>query len=479
MEKIRVLLIDDDEDDYIITKEVFGRISDGDKYELTWVDTFEQGITAIVKRQYDIYLVDYRLGKETGITVLSEAQAYGITEPIIILTGKGDHRIDQEAMHKGAADYLVKDQIEPDTLDRSLRYALKQRENLKALSESELKFRVLFDKAKEPILISDYTGKIHDINKAGLDLFGVHQSDVEKLNDRSFFVHAEDRNLFIEELEKKGAVSDFECEMVSSLGQVHSCSLSSSVQIDTRNMIEIYHTIIHDLTYRKGQETISINKGKVAVSEHIAKGMAEQIRDPLSAINLALYELSTDESLAYNENIQANLELIKSNLDQINQLTKNFLTSTEFDVPKLSSTNINTVIDEALTEVSDLIMGQRIELQNFLLPNDCFLNIDAQQIKKAVVNLLESAIDNMDSYPKILSLSSINESGKFILLIEDNGLTLPNHEIERLFEPFANIRGDASNLGLAEAERIVLTHGGQLSYKPQHHGNMMVMELPI
>src|SRR6218665_671810 len=187
MNKIKVLLIDDDEDDYIITKDIFNRISQADRYELTWIDTFEKGINAVLKRQYDIYLVDYRLGKNTGVDLVNEAVLSGIKEPIIILTGKGDYKIDEEAMNVGAADYLVKDKIEPDTLDRSIRYALKHSETLKALKESENKFKIIFDKAKEPILISDYTGKIHDINKAGLDFFGYHIKELLAANDRILF----------------------------------------------------------------------------------------------------------------------------------------------------------------------------------------------------------------------------------------------------------------------------------------------------
>ena len=168
MNKVKVLLIDDDEDDYIITKDIFSHGNIANKYELSWIDNFDKGINSVLKRQHDVYLVDYRLGKYTGVDLVNEAVLSGIREPIIILTGKGDYQIDEEAMNVGAADYLIKDRIEPDTLDRSIRYALKQSETLKALKESENKFKIIFDKAKEPILISDYPGKIHDINKAGL-----------------------------------------------------------------------------------------------------------------------------------------------------------------------------------------------------------------------------------------------------------------------------------------------------------------------
>ncbi|MDQ8006504.1 MAG: response regulator [Pedobacter sp.] len=479
MSKIKVLLIDDDEDDYIITKDVFNRINGAERYELTWIDTFEKGINAVLKHQFDIYLVDYRLGKHTGVDLVNEAVLSGIKEPIIILTGKGDYKIDEEAMNVGAADYLIKDKIEPDTLDRSIRYALKQSETLKALKESENKFKIIFDKAKEPILISDYTGKIHDINKAGLQFFGYHIKEMLELNDRSLFYTQEDRENFIQELETKGAVSDFECQMVSNKGQVYFCSLSSFLQIDPQNMVEVYHTIIHDLTHRKHQETKFIHESKFSISEHIAKGFAEEIRNPLSTINLVLYDLTTDESLAYNETLQSNLETIKNNIDDINQLTRNFIESTENKPISTQKNGINQVIEEALAEINDLILGHRIVLEKHLLPSEVYLSIDKKQIKKALVNILKNAVEGMETYPKVLNISSINDSGFYSILIEDNGKGI-NQDLEhQIFEPFFTTKKDAEGLGLTEAERTLLAHNGNIVFKPQENGSLFVVKLPI
>ena len=479
MNKVKVLLIDDDEDDYIITKDIFSRISHADKYELSWIDTFDKGINAVLKHQYDIYLVDYRLGKHTGVDLVNEAVLSGIKEPIIILTGKGDYKIDEEAMNVGAADYLVKDKLDPDTLDRTLRYALKQSETLKALKESENKFKIIFDKAKEPILISDYTGKIHDINKAGLDFFGYHIKEILVTNDRSLFYTQEDRENFIQELETKGAVSDFECQMISSKGQVYFCSLSSFLQIDLQNMVEVYHTIIHDLTHRKHQETKSIHESKFSISEHIAKGFAEEIRNPLSTINLVLHELTTDEGLAYNESLQSNLEIIRSNFDSINQLTRNFITSTENKPIVTQKTSINQILEEAFAEINDLILGHRIVLEKHILPTDLRLSVDKKQIKKALVNILNNAVESMEAYPKVLNISTINDSGFYSILIEDNGKGIDGKLEHQIFEPFFTTKKDAEGLGLTEAERSILAHKGNIYFKPQENGSLFVVQLPI
>lgn len=87
MKDIKVLLIDDDNDDYILTKDVFTQLPS--KYSLSWVNSFEKGLSAIRNKEFDVYLLDYQLGNGNGLQLLAEAINSGCREPIIMLTGKG------------------------------------------------------------------------------------------------------------------------------------------------------------------------------------------------------------------------------------------------------------------------------------------------------------------------------------------------------------------------------------------------------
>jgi PAS domain S-box-containing protein len=125
-EKIKVLLIEDDEDDYILTKELFSEIRDR-RFDLQWVTTFDQGLEIVVRNEHDVCLVDYRLGAHNGIELLHAAAVRGCQAPIILLTGQGEREVDMQAMQAGAADYLVKGRLDPVLLERSIRYALERR----------------------------------------------------------------------------------------------------------------------------------------------------------------------------------------------------------------------------------------------------------------------------------------------------------------------------------------------------------------
>ncbi|MBI1814840.1 MAG: response regulator [Deltaproteobacteria bacterium] len=124
---VRVLLIEDDQDDYILTRDLLNEI-DGERFDIEWVPDYEGAHAALVRQEHDVYLLDYRLGDHSGIEFLREAEALGCQAPVIVLTGQGSRDVDLEAMQAGAAYYLAKARIDAPLLERTIRYALQLRQ---------------------------------------------------------------------------------------------------------------------------------------------------------------------------------------------------------------------------------------------------------------------------------------------------------------------------------------------------------------
>jgi signal transduction histidine kinase len=123
---VRVLLIDDDRDDFLLTRDLFGEMPAG-RYHLDWVADYDSGLAAIRAGKHDVYLLDFRLGEKTGLDLLAEARRRDAAGPVILLTGQSIGEVDLAAMHHGAADFLEKGRLDAIILDRSIRYALQQR----------------------------------------------------------------------------------------------------------------------------------------------------------------------------------------------------------------------------------------------------------------------------------------------------------------------------------------------------------------
>ena len=139
MQEIRVLLIDDDEDDHVLTRDLLAEIG-GQRFRLDWVARYDDALEAIERRVHDVYLLDYHLGEHTGLELLRQALENGCRTPIILLTGLGDREVDLEAMKAGAADYLSKGSLDAPRLERSIRYALERARTLEALRVSEERY---------------------------------------------------------------------------------------------------------------------------------------------------------------------------------------------------------------------------------------------------------------------------------------------------------------------------------------------------
>jgi len=122
----RVLLVDDDKDDYLITNSMLNQAK-GRKVALEWAPTFEAGQRLLETGHYTAVLVDYDLGLRTGIELIRENVARGNPAPLILYTGRGGYEVDLEAMQAGATLYLSKTEATPYLLERSLRYAIERK----------------------------------------------------------------------------------------------------------------------------------------------------------------------------------------------------------------------------------------------------------------------------------------------------------------------------------------------------------------
>ncbi|CAA9456106.1 MAG: diguanylate cyclase/phosphodiesterase (GGDEF & EAL domains) with PAS/PAC sensor(s) [uncultured Rubrobacteraceae bacterium] len=200
---LKVLLVEDDEDDYVIIRDL---LSEMERLELEWVTDYDDALKAIQREEHDVCLLDYRLGERSGLELLREASKRGYKAPIIFLTGQGDREVDLEAMQAGAADYLIKGQIDAPLLERSIRYAFTR--TLRILGESEKRFRSLVQNASDITTVLDADGTIRYESPSIERLLGYRSEDLVGQNAFDY-VHPDDlervRSIFGEATKRSGA----------------------------------------------------------------------------------------------------------------------------------------------------------------------------------------------------------------------------------------------------------------------------------
>ena len=126
MEKpaLNILVVEDDKVDFTIVSRLLDNIQEW--YPVVdWAQTYEEGLDLIKQDVHDMYLVDYLLGAQTGLDLITHARERGIEKPIIVLTGVHDEKVEQRMTAVGASDYIEKSELTANNLERSIRYALR------------------------------------------------------------------------------------------------------------------------------------------------------------------------------------------------------------------------------------------------------------------------------------------------------------------------------------------------------------------
>jgi diguanylate cyclase (GGDEF)-like protein/PAS domain S-box-containing protein len=211
---VRILLVEDDEDDYVLTRDLLAD-SKRTSFALDWVSSFDEACPAIARGAHDLYLIDYRLGEHDGIEVLRCARAAGVTAPLILLTGQGDGDVDLAAMREGAADYLVKGQIDAPLLERSIRYALEQNRTLRALQESEERYALSARGANDGLWVWDLRSNDVYFSPRWKSMLGYGEEEIGHSPDEWFSrVHPDDEPLVRRalDLHLQGHTPHFESE---------------------------------------------------------------------------------------------------------------------------------------------------------------------------------------------------------------------------------------------------------------------------
>jgi signal transduction histidine kinase len=145
---IKILLVDDDEDEYVIIRDLLAEI-EWENFDLHWASTYEAAQEVAKSDNYHVFLVDYRLGERDGLEFMHWLRQGDYSAPVILLTAYGDHDLDMKAMRDGVDDYLEKNQLTALVLERSIRYSLERERHLALLKSSEKQLRFLSAKLIE------------------------------------------------------------------------------------------------------------------------------------------------------------------------------------------------------------------------------------------------------------------------------------------------------------------------------------------
>lgn len=459
-QQIKVLLIEDDEDDVLLAKEYLSD-SENFKFELEWIAETDKAREKMMENAHDVILVDYRLGSETGLDLIRYAQEKGVLTPCILLTGQGDLKVDIDASRYGAADYLVKTDLDASMLERSIRYALTQSKVIRELDEKEKKYRSLFERSIDPIFLANIDFRILDVNQSFLSFFGYSSEEPIDLNLSKIFADENDYEFLRTELNEYDQVKDFEVVLVNMRGEKKICMINCVFIPDQTSDFCCYQGIIYDLTLRKKAEKDMLVAERLSMTGKLARTIAHEVRNPLTNLNLALEHLR-DEMPKDNEAVLLYSEIIERNAKRIDTLITEMLNSSKPKDLNLELADVSDILNETITLATDSLNLNQIRLQKNCVENLPRILVDREKLKIAFLNIIVNAIEAMERGKGELLVDVKRTDNTIVVTISDNGKGIPAEDLEKLFDPFFTEKQGGMGLGLTSTKNIISSHNATI-----------------
>jgi PAS domain S-box-containing protein len=457
-----ILIVEDDEDDFLIIKESISDIP-GKQFNIDWCYTFEEALENISNCRYDLYFVDYLLGAKTGLELLREAIDKGCEDPIVMLTGIGNRDIDIEAMKVGAVDYLVKSDINTEKLERCIRYALERSTYLRALRANERKFHSIFERSKDAVFLADEKLVFRDVNVATCELFKYNKEELLRISLTGLFARRDTADLIEEKLKSAGEVEDLEVELLTRKKEKRNCILSISRETNSSGGTYI-QGIIHDITTLKRIERATFQIEKLRSTAMLLRTLAHEVRNPLTNINLSVEQLKPD---IHGDDATIYLDIIARNCGRIDALISELLDLSRPAEISLQRVSLQSIMDRTVAAAADRISLKGIGLEQAYPSEPTHIMADSEKLKIAFLNIIINAIEAVPRDSGKISISIRDEAPNYKLLITDNGGGIPEENLSRIFEPYFTSKTNGFGLGLAATWNILQSHHAGIEVNSQ------------
>ena len=256
---------------------------------------------------------------------------------------------------------------------------------------------------------------------------------------------------------------------------IHNAFMYQELKTFSHQMEEKIQKTTADLSKTEAQ---LIRSEKLAALGQLAAGIAHEIRNPLTSINILIHSLA--ENVPSGIPHKEDLKVIEEEIHRINEILDRFLRFAKPAHPLLVKAEVVSIVEETLQLIRPQIEKQGIVIQKEFQPLPPIL-MDREQIKQVILNLLINAVQAMLKGGHLSLKGHIPESDRWIKLsIQDSGIGIPTEDINKLFDPFFSTKEGGVGLGLSIAHRIIDQHRGKIEVESAPgKGTLFTVWLPI
>ncbi|MFQ5779700.1 MAG: ATP-binding protein [Nitrospiria bacterium] len=245
---------------------------------------------------------------------------------------------------------------------------------------------------------------------------------------------------------------------------------------EMRALTVLANQLTSALVNLRAQEEIR-EKEKLAAVGELAAGLAHEIRNPLGSIKGAAQYLKPDRPVKESQEF---LEIIQDEVNRLNLVVSEFLDYARPFKKDLTRTSLSDLIQKVLSGLKAAGTPPTIKIESLLKEDLPKIEIDPDQIRQVLLNLVCNAMDAMPQGGKLRISARLISEGEIEIRLSDTGVGIPPQNIMKLFQPFFTTKEKGTGLGLAISYRIVQGHGGSITAKSTlGSGSEFIIKLPL
>ena len=425
-----------------------------------------------VKQTYMLTLLLITLVMIFAATWFGLALAKGITVPIQRLA-EGTHEVAQ-----GNLDYRIETSGD-DEIGTLVASFNQMTEDLKH-THSELEQRrqymeTLLANITAGVISVDRSGRVTIVNKAAEQTLGIEASEVLHRHYEEGLRTPELQPLLDVIEQVQGGVG---VKSVIRLGGPDSSrtfmTAAASLQDDKGHTLG-FMVFMEDITEIQ-------NVQRVEAWREVARRIAHEIKNPLTPIQLSAQRLRKRyENVLGGDGsvLDKCTSTIIRQVDELKTLVNEFSNFARLPTAQLAADDLNEVVREALFLFKE---GHReVEFDFSEQASIPSVELDREQIKRALFNLLDNAVASLNGTGRIEIATRFDETFSMVRLeVADEGEGIAREDRGRVFEPYYSTKKDGTGLGLSIVGTIVADHRGYIRVRPnQPHGTRFIMEFPV
>jgi NtrC-family two-component system sensor histidine kinase KinB len=355
--------------------------------------------------------------------------------------------------------------------------AIRHAQLYESLQAAHKRYQELFEDSIDLILITDWKGKVLEANRQAEATLGLKNEQIRSMAIGN--LHKVDYVKVGQRFERltSGEMISYESSLLAYLSgqivpvQVYVCKIYS-------DGVSQLQWIMRDISERKNLDRLR---------EDMTAMIYHDLRSPLANIVSSLEIMSSQESLEKDSSLFALLKIALRSTERIQRLTESLLDINRLEagqvISNLHPVSLFSLVEESIDVVLPTVKSKEIELLVQVSPDLPYVLVDADMIRRVLINLFENAIKFTPLKEKIW-VNGWLEAGFVQLSVKDSGPGIASADQDRIFEKFTRLEQANGlrglGLGLAFCRLAVTGHGGRIWVESEMgKGSSFIFTLPV